>query len=579
MATIEEIARDITRQVRLLSRQRKNEQQQPDAIRGRLQSEAQRFRQYLSMELQDEAREHIPIEELHSTASKETSEPFNVRLMRALLDWYKNDHMSWVNNLACDSCGNTATVSAGAGQPTQEDHRFGAGRVELFSCPTCASVSRFPRYNSPSKLMQTRRGRCGEWANLFTLYSITMRFETRYVMDYTDHVWCEFFSEEWNRWVHVDPSEGGGSLDQPLMYEQGWKKQLIYVFAIGEYEVVDVFRRYTRDVPGMLFRRKLARETEIQTWTNQITATLQQSVSPSLRISLLARSAQEFTELMNPVARPLGDSEKSGRQSGSVEWRLARGETDTSALTATPVPTVNESQKILSLKTAPFQYLGSAKSIASSATSYPIIQLTPARNDQLGAVWTKLSITNLSSTAKLVTDFKFRAGSPTGGGADGFAIVLQSAGGTAIGNGGGGLGYAGIPHSIAIEFDMYASRDTCNDPDGNHVSIQTRAALPNSAHHKYSRGCSSRVPELARGKVLAVRVVWDLNSSGIGGGVNVYMSDEDLGESYSLVVSGDVDVKGVLDNGAGDWFIGFTAATGGLNQIHEIVSFDAYVLE
>lgn len=33
------------------------------------------------------------------------------------------------------------------GQPTAEDLRWGASRVELYGCNLCGTVTRFPRYN------------------------------------------------------------------------------------------------------------------------------------------------------------------------------------------------------------------------------------------------------------------------------------------------------------------------------------------------------------------------------------------------------------------------------------------------
>ncbi|TPX65907.1 hypothetical protein CcCBS67573_g07983 [Chytriomyces confervae] len=577
---IDAVAADITAKIKLLSVQRRNENQSAtSSIRNRLRGEIARFKSaYCDRAILDLALEQMPVDELHERAESITVKDggYLECLMSALLGWFKTDYMTWVNNLPCEACGAPDTVSAGSGIPTPTDLADGASRTELFKCPHCHATSRFPRFNNVKRLMKTRKGRCGEWANLFTCFSIAMGFETRYVMDYTDHVWCEFYSDTWKRWVHVDPCEGSSALDQPLMYEVGWGKKLTYVFAVGEHEVVDVYRRYTRNLPDILRRRKLARETTLAHWISEMNSEIQRNLPASIVKELKEKSAAELHEFLHPPNRPLHGSEKIGRQSGNLEWRLARGETSgVASASARPVPAM-VGPKVISNATE-FSLVGSAKKTQSAFSRETVHQLTPNANDQRGAIWTRIQVPKTAE--KLTLEFTFRIGNGSNqSSADGLALVFQSSGGpNALGEGGSGLGYAGISSSVAVEFDTYASRDTCADPDGNHVSVQTCGrGKPNSGHHRYSVGCSSQVPELGVGKMLWVRVAVDLSNAKRG--LEVFMK-EGVDEEYAFVVHGNVDVRDVvLVDEQRELYVGFTAATGGLSQVHEISTVEA-VLE
>lgn len=63
--------------------------------------------------------------------------------------------------------------------------------LKVYVCNNCRTNVPFPRYNDVAKLLETRRGRCGEWANCFTFLCRVLGWDARFVFDETDHVWTE----------------------------------------------------------------------------------------------------------------------------------------------------------------------------------------------------------------------------------------------------------------------------------------------------------------------------------------------------------------------------------------------------
>lgn len=145
----------------------------------------------------------IPVEEIHSKTQDliQDGQSFEQGLTKVLLKWFKNDFFTWVNAVKCSHCLSEEVDVVGMVQPTQEDLKYGASRVELHKCRKCSTLIKFPRYNDPLKLLETRKGRCGEWANAFTFIANVMGLEARYVLDLTDHVWTEVWIPKEKRWV------------------------------------------------------------------------------------------------------------------------------------------------------------------------------------------------------------------------------------------------------------------------------------------------------------------------------------------------------------------------------------------
>ncbi|KAI1301877.1 Peptide-N(4)-(N-acetyl-beta-glucosaminyl)asparagine amidase [Halotydeus destructor] len=248
-------------------------------------------------------------------------------LLAELTAWFKNEFFRWFDTGICSSqnCVNHGQKMRFIGRSARL-FNGDMTSVESYQCVSCSQQFHFPRFNDPEQLLQSRKGRCGEWANAFTCICSALGFKARIVIDWTDHVWTEVYSDTLKRWLHVDPCEN--AIDTPLMYEVGWKKSLTYCIAIRPNEVQDVTWRYTCNPQRVLERRRASEAWLVNLITNCNTI-LSSKMTTVERETLLYTKVNELAQLLwlPGQVRNISESETAGRSSGSLQWRVSRGET------------------------------------------------------------------------------------------------------------------------------------------------------------------------------------------------------------------------------------------------------------
>lgn len=118
------------------------------------------------------------------------------------------------------------------------------------------------------------------------------------MLDWTDHVWTEVYSEIQKRWLHCDPCEN--VCDKPLLYEAGWGKKLTYVLAFSKDEVQDVSWRYSAKHAEMLGRRNECRESWLVEVVHRLWKAKEPSNSPERNEEMKRRLLIELVEFMTP---------------------------------------------------------------------------------------------------------------------------------------------------------------------------------------------------------------------------------------------------------------------------------------
>ncbi len=165
------------------------------------------------------------------------------------------------------------------------------------------------------------------------------------------------------------------------------------------------------------------------------------------------------------------------------------------------------------------------------------LQLTNGGQNEAGSAFYATPVNIQSFT----TDFGFQLSNPAG---DGITFTIQNVGPGALGSLGGGLGYANIPNSVAIKFDLYNSGGEGPDSTG----LYTGGAMPTvPAINLTGTGI-----DLHSGDNINAHITYD--------GTNLTMTLTDVLTLASWSTSWPINIPSLV--GGNTAYVGFTGGTG-----------------
>ncbi len=189
-----------------------------------------------------------------------------------------------------------------------------------------------------------------------------------------------------------------------------------------------------------------------------------------------------------------------------------------------------------------------ANGSASFPASPQVLRLTDGGAGEAGAAWYNTPI----AVAPFTTTFVLQ----DQGGADGLSFVIQSdpRGTAALGAGGGGEGYAGIPNSVAIKFDLYT-----DGSQGSETGLFTGGQDPSQFE---SQDVSLAPINLHSHDPIQVMLTY--NGTTLTEMVKDMTTGQTVSHTYNLNLSQVI--------GGPTAYVGFTGGTGGVTSTQDIVS-------
>lgn len=195
-----------------------------------------------------------------------------------------------------------------------------------------------------------------------------------------------------------------------------------------------------------------------------------------------------------------------------------------------------------------------------------VLRLTPAKNDQHGAAWRDRKV-HVRAGFDTSFRFQFTEQGGLGNGADGIAFVIQNNGPRELAAHGGAGGFSSdaqggrrggrqaITNSLAVFFDTFRNEEA-KDPSDNMVIINTNATKTKWPPPRLA--INSRLPvNLKDGRIHQARIVYRPPL------LTVYLDENE-------VIRTPVDL-GRMTGADGMGYVGFTAATGGGFENHDVL--------